>query len=275
MAEKWQSDPQYSHGYLVPIFAIGLAYWRRKGLDWANCTFDGRGLILLAIGGAAYVAGGYFYLDFLSSAALLPAVMGCLLLVGGMKTLRWGLPMAAFLVFMVPLPYAFETALGRPLQKLATQASTWMLQTLGFPAVSEGNIILLEHGSISVVEACSGLSMLLTFGAMATGVAIVVSRPMLDRILVVLSAVPVALAVNVARITSNGIAIEYWGPEVAHKWFHDQGGWLMMPLALALLGLELWMLNRLLVAPPAEAGLPLLDIPVPQTRKTVSTAVSR
>ena len=197
--------------------------------------------------------------------------MGALLLLNGTKALRWGLPMIAFLMFMVPLPYAFETALGRPLQGIATQGSTWVLQTLGFPAVSEGNVILLEHGRIAVVEACSGLSMLLTFGAMATGVAMVITRPLLDRVMVVLSTIPVAIAVNIARIVSNGIAIEFWGAEVAHKWFHDQGGWLMMPLALVLLGFELWILNRLLVVPRPNVAPALPGIPSPHPRRAVGT----
>ena len=180
--------------------------------------------------------------------------------------------MIAFLAFMVPLPYAFETALGRPLQGVATRASTWVLQTLGFPAVSEGNVILLEHGRIAVVEACSGLSMLLTFGAMTTAVAMVSSRPILDRVIVVLSTIPVALAVNVARISGNGIAIEFWSVDVAHKWFHDQGGWLMMPLALGLLGVELWVIGRLLVAPRPKAAIAVVGLPVSRSLQTVAVA---
>lgn len=251
MADKWQTDPQYSHGYLVPLFAAGLALWRRNDLDRAKCRTDWRGLIPLAVGALAYVAGGYLYLDSLAGLALIPTLLGAVLLVGGPAALRWAWPMVAFLVFMVPLPFSVEHALGRPLQGVATRGSTWVLQTLGLPAVSEGNTILLEHGRIAVVEACSGLSMLLTFAAMTTGLAMVITRPLLDRAVIVLSTIPLAVAVNIARISGNGVAIEVWDVETAHKWFHDQGGWLMMPLALGLLGLELWVLGRLLV--PAKA----------------------
>src|SRR5262249_22491286 len=131
----------------------------------------------------------------------------------------------------------------------------------GLPAVSEGNTILLEHGRIAVVEACSGLSMLLTFAALTTGMAMVVKRPLLDRLILVLSTVPVAVAVNIARISGNGIAIGIWDSETAHKWFHDQGGWLMMPLAIIILWLELWVLGRLLVEAPAETSVPVVGLP--------------
>ena len=252
MAEKWQTDPQYSHGYLVPIFAVGLAIWRRNRLDQTKCRCDWRGLILITIGAIGYVVGGYLYLDFACGGALIPTLLGAALLLGGPAALRWSWPMIAFLAFMVPLPYRLESALGGPLQGIATSGSTWLLQTIGLPAVSEGNVILLEQGRIAVVEACNGLSMLLTFAAMTTAVAMVSTRPLLDRILVVLSTIPVALAVNIARITGNGIAIEAWDVQTAHRWFHDQGGWMMMPLALGLLAVELWVLGRLF--PPASAA---------------------
>ena len=258
MADKWWTDPQYSHGYLVPLFAVGLAVWRRKDLDRANCRTDWRGLILVAVGALAYVAGGYLYLDSLAGLALIPTLLGVVLLVGGPAALRWAWPMVAFLVFMVPLPFSVEHALGRPLQGVATRGSTWVLQTLGLPAVSEGHTILLEHGRIAVVEACSGLSMLLTFAAMTTGMAMVISRPLLDRAVIVLSTIPLAVAVNIARISGNGVGIEFWDAKTAHEWFHDRGGMLMMPLAFGLLGLELWVLGRLLV--PAKA--PARPVPV-------------
>lgn len=271
MAEKWRTDPQYSHGYLVPVFAIGLAIWRRKSLELAKLQSDRRGLVLIALAAALYVTGAFLYLDTLESAALIPALFGAMLIAGGPALLKWGWPMTAFLAFMIPLPYRIETALGGPLLGVATRGSTWLLQVLGLPAVSEGNIILLEHGRIAVVEACNGLSMLLTFTAMTTAVAMVVARPMLDRVLIVLSTVPVALLVNILRIAANGVAIEAWGVETAHEWFHDQGGWLMMPVALTLLWGEVKLLNRLFVE-RVEATPVVILPPAPRRRPAVAHA---
>lgn len=266
MADKWRTDPQYSHGYLIPLFAIALLYWRRGSLDRAKCRADWRGLLLLALGALAFVAGGFLYLDSLSAGALIPTLFGIVLLLGGPAALRWSGPMILFLVFMIPLPYAVETALGQPLQSIATKGSTWLLQALGMPAVSEGNVILMEHGRIAVVEACNGLSMLLTFAAMTTAMAMAVKRPLLDRVLIVLSTVPVAVVVNVVRIAANGVAMETWtDPRYAdtiHKIFHDQGGWLMMPLAILLLWLELWVIGRLFVeVPTGRQNVPVIGLP--------------
>jgi exosortase/archaeosortase family protein len=133
-------------------------------------------------------------------------------------------------------------------------------------------VILLEHGKIAVVEACNGLSMLLTFAAMTTGMAMIISRPWLDRLILVLSTIPVALAVNILRITANGVAIEIWDVERAHEWFHDQGGWLMMPVALTMLWIELWLLKRLLVEPSAVRPIPIVAPPAVRPRQPVAVA---
>jgi len=267
MADKWRTDPQYSHGYLVPVFVVALLYWRRDRLDRVKCRPDWRGLILLTLGAVAYVLGGFLYLDSLSAGALIPALFGVALLLGGPAALRWSWPMILFLGFMIPLPYAVETALGRPLRSIATEGSTWLLQLFGLPAVAEGNVILLEHGRIAVIEACNGLSMLLTFAALTTAVAMAVTRPLLDRVLLVLSTIPVAVLVNMIRIAVNGVAIETWtDPKYAdriHEVFHDHGGWLMMPLAIVVLWLELWVLGRLLVPVPERAAVPIIGLPVP------------
>ena len=271
MADKWVSDPQYSHGYLVPVFSVGYLVWRRKELKLAHCRVDWRGLALVAAGSAAYVAGAYLYLDALAGGAFLVALAGVALLLGGPAALRWAGPAVAFLAFMLPLPFAVETALAGPLRRAATLGSTWVLQTLGFPAVSEGNVIVLEHGRVAVVEACSGLSMLMIFLAISTGMAMVIRRPLVDKLVVVLSAVPVAVAANVVRISGNGVGIELWDAETAHQVFHDQGGWLMMPLAVCILWVELWLLRKLFVERPDRAA-PVIGVPpAPGRRQTVKS----
>src|SRR4029077_18020581 len=107
--------------------------------------------------------------------------------------LGWAWPSMVFLAFMVPLPYRIETALGAPLQAIATTASTFLLQTLGFMAFAEGNVIELDEAQIGVADACNGLSMLVTFIALSTAAALVVRRPLVDRLVLVISSIPVAL----------------------------------------------------------------------------------
>src|SRR5207302_1198261 len=113
-----------------------------------------------------------------------------------------------FLIFMIPLPFRLEVALGAPLQGAAARCSTCLLQVLGQPAIAEGNIIALRASRLGVVEACNGLGMLMTFSAMATALALVIDRPWLDRLVIMLSAVPISFIANVSRITATGLLQE-------------------------------------------------------------------
>ncbi|WP_168218939.1 exosortase/archaeosortase family protein [Limnoglobus roseus] len=264
LTAKWSSDPQYSHGYLVPALAGVILYVRRDRLRGAAPTCSPVGLPFIVAGAALYIAGGHLQFDWLSGIALVPLALGLLGILGGGPGFAWGWPAALFLAYMVPLPYQIETGLSLPLRSLATQGSTWLLQLLGLAAVPEGNVILLEHGRVSVAEACSGLSMFLTFFALATVVLIVARPPVLESVAVMVSVPAIAVASNVVRITATGLVANAWGPEVAHDWVHDQAGWFMMPVALALLFLELWMIGRACPVDTAEpkplAGL-LLPAP--------------
>jgi exosortase len=202
------------------------------------------------------LAGTFFYVDWARDVALLPMLAGATLLLGGGAALRWAWPAIAFLAFMIPLPFGVERGLGYPLQRIATRASTYGLQLLGLAVLAEGNVIRLPGGErVGVAEACNGLGMLMMFFAYATGAALVVRRPPVDRALIVLSAIPVAIGVNVLRIVVTGYLYATASDELAHAVYHDLAGWIMMPVALLVLVLELWLLDRLLVERAPDAPL--------------------
>ncbi|AGA26798.1 eight transmembrane protein EpsH, putative exosortase [Singulisphaera acidiphila DSM 18658] len=261
MNKRWSTDPRYAHGYLVPVFALVVLWLRRDRLATLTVRSNWRGLVLIGIALALRLIGAYLFVGWLEAASLLPALGGLCVLVRGWPSLRWAWPAIAFLVFMVPLPYRLEGALASPLQRVATNVSTYALQTLDFPALAEGNVIYLERGELGVVEACSGLSMLFTFFAMAFGMVLVIRRPWLDKVAIVASAIPIALIVNTIRITVTGVLHEMVGSEAANLVFHDLAGWLMMPMAMGLLWIELKLLSRLFVEPtPASTVLSPLDL---------------
>jgi exosortase len=247
LAERWSHDAQYSHGYLVPGFALVVLWLRRERLLRGPAEPSWWGLVLLIPGIAARLMGTYFHYVWVEQVTLLPCLVGVFLLAGGRAAWSWSWPAVAFLVYMIPLPYRVETAMAGPLQRLATLASTFALQTLGLPALAEGNVILLNEVEIGVVEACSGLRMLVIFFALTTAVAMVSRRPLWEMILMVASAVPIALFCNLIRITVTGILHERVSSEVANAVFHDLAGWLMMPLALGMLWAEFRLFSWLIL----------------------------
>jgi exosortase len=275
MADRWARDPRYAHGYFVPMFALALLWMRRSRLEGTVPRPSAWGLAALAMGAALQLVGGYYYevsrtsgVAWIEGLSLLPYLVGVVLLLGGWGFLRWAWPSIAFLAFMVPLPTRIELALGPPLQFLATTASTYLLQTLGFMAFAEGNVIHLGAAQIGVVEACSGLSMLMTFIALSTAVALVVRRPLVDRLVLVASAVPVALLANIARITLTGVLHETVGGQIPSTFYHDLAGWVMIPLALVLYWIEIVILCRLLIEIRHEAP-PVLELV--EAHRTAST----
>lgn len=243
MAYKWWNDPQYSQGYLVPFFSLVILYLRRDKLEKITTVLDPRGLLLVVLGMLIHVACGFVNQDWIDGISLLIVIAGLFWLFGGWSIMWWALPAILFLIFMIPLPHSVETGLAYPLQRIATIGSLFLIQASGIPAVAEGNVIFLSQSRIGVMEACSGLSMLLIFFALAAAMVVIYRPPLLDTIIIVLSAIPIAIVVNILRITATGIAQEWFGEEAAEKIFHDWAGWLMMPVALGFLALEIWLLR--------------------------------
>jgi exosortase len=158
---------------------------------------------------------------------------------------------------MMPAPFQLEIALAQPLQRVATALSTYLLQTAGLPAIGEGNVIHIDDVRLGVVEACSGLGMLITFFALSTAFALTLARGWAERVVLFFSAIPIAVLTNVLRITVTGVLYVTAGGTVAKIVYHDLAGWLMMPLALLLLWLELKFLARLFIDPEEAGPLPV------------------
>jgi exosortase len=246
-------------------------FWRRSLRPAGSVEFDAQaaawvGLPILLLGLALHSAGAYFFVDFLSEISFLLCLAGLCWCLGGWMLFQRAGPSIGFLVFMLPLPYGVEVALANPLQRVATVTSTYLLQTAGLTASADGNIIVLNHGKLEVVEACGGLGMMVTFLALATAVALVLKRPLLDRFVIVVSALPIALLANIIRITVTGILQETVGAYVARLVYHDLAGLvILMPLALFFIWVELKILTHLFVeARPESPAAINLNLGSPQ-----------
>ena len=259
MSGVWSSNADYSHGFLVPVFAAYILWANRGSLrhpqgaepkTHAGPQLDSGyllGGVLMGCGLVMRLAGIYMRLQTLEGVSLIPSVLGILTILYGRRAVRWGAPAVLFLLFMVPLPSFLSGQLSGLLQAIATKVSTFAFQTLGIPAFAEGNIISLSTGTIGVAEACSGLRMLYAFFALTVGACMMIDRTWLEKVFIAVTAIPIAIAANCIRIIATGIAYEYLNPETAQHIFHDVAGWLMMPLGFAILLGVLAILDRLIV----------------------------
>jgi exosortase len=245
LVDRWSRDDNYSHGFFVlPIAALIL--WRRRsrleGLVLAPSWWGVAFLVALLAARAWLFERNDQWLE---SVTIPLAAASVALALGGRVLLGWAWPAIAFSCFMLPLPLQLNTAMAGPLQSLATLGSVTLLEATGLPVISEGNVIIVGGERLEVARACNGLSMLLSFATLVTAMVVLVDRPPRQWVALLLSIVPVALLCNILRIVATAWATHLAGHAVEAA--HDWAGLAMMPMALALMWLELRILSWVFV----------------------------
>lgn len=279
----WQL-PQYSHGYLIPLFTIFLLWARREPISLdATPAARWTGFGLLAGGLLLRLAAAYPQIVTLDALSIIPCLMGVFLMIGGWKTFKWSWPALAFLVFMFPVPDQVERRLLNPLQHVATEASTFVLQTLGLAAYSQGPVIRLGEFDLGVVDQCAGLRMGMILFALGFAVVMLLRPSWWESLIIIASTVPIAVVANVARIVIQSLLLYYGYPEAAEFFHNRAAAFVVMPIALGLLYLELQILLHLFIddgpmtpmgfGTPAAAAAPA-KAAAPPRAKTASTGPS-
>jgi len=249
----WTDEPNYSHGFLVIPIALAI-FWQRlvdTRIDWQASRVPWWSWMPLVAILAARMFAYELNMQWLETATLVPAVACLILAMGGWSLLRRGWPAAVFLVFMLPLHPSANNLIALPLQQIATLGSVFVMQLTGLWPIAAGNVITLRDHSgtlktLEVAQACNGLSMLMTLAATVTTAIMLIPLANWKRIVVLASAIPIALLSNIVRIVATGWCYYFIDGERAKKIAHDWTGiLLMMPLALILVGLELLLLSWL------------------------------
>ena len=246
------SDGLYSHGWIVPLFSIWLLWMRWEPIGTVPNRERWLGLLLLLGGLAVRLLAAEYTINPIDRLSFIVSLFGAFMMVGGVPIIRWAWPALVFLVFMYPLPNALEVSVLNRLQRLATISSTFVLQTLGIAAFRTGNLISIPGMGqpLNVAEACAGLRMATIFGALAVAMVFIIERPWWDKFVILLSAIPIALIVNIVRITITAVLYMMVGQDnyAVQKICHDYAGLvIMMPLALVLMWLELQVLERVTI----------------------------
>jgi exosortase len=268
----WWGDANYSHGFLVLPIA-GFILWKRLSTTPGDLSKESTpplwwGWVCLA---AVLVVRGIAYErenQWVENATILPMVASLIWTLGGWPLLRRTWPAVAILIFMLPLPRAVNELVGLQLQSIATTGSYYLLQLSGFWVIQEGNIINLDAPlfgvmrQLDVARACNGLKMLMTLIATVTATMVLLPLPRWKQIILLVSAVPIALISNIIRIVATGWCRYYFADNgTAWHWSHEILGLLMMPLALILVGLELGFLSWLVPTnePDDDDRKPIID----------------
>lgn len=232
---QWWSDPNFSHGFFVPLFS-GFVVWQERSRlsriaprpSWWGLPVLGLGLCLLVVGqlGAEL---------FLSRLSLLIVLAGLIVLFIGWSFFRALLFPWAFLLLMVPVPALVFNQVTFPLQLLASKAASGALSWMGVPVLREGNVIVLPAMALEVAEACSGIRSLMSLATLAVIYGYLMERNVAVRVLLTLASVPIAVAANSLRIVGTGLLVQYWDPDRAEGFFHEFSGWLIFVVSLVML----------------------------------------
>ena len=245
MVRHWQQVPDYSHGFLVAPLAAYFAWERRDALARTPIEPSWWGLVPLLLGVLALAVGrlGVELMAMRTSVVL--TVNGLVLLLMGREVYRVLVFPLWFLFLMVPLPQSLANTLTFPLQLIATDLAMKPLYWLQIPALREGNIIHLSDTQLLVAEACSGLRSVMALGTLGVVFAYFFRRRWAERLILIVSTLPIAILVNAFRVGLSGVLTHHFGEEAAEGLIHMTEGFFTFGLAFGLLLLEAALLERL------------------------------
>ena len=244
LGAHWYTDPDYSHGFLVPLLALYFLWERRRQLLTLPVTPNIAGIGLLGFGLLMLVLGSVGAELYLQRTSVIVVIAGLVLLLLGSASLRMLAFPIAFLLFMVPLPAIVVNAIAFPLQLFAAKTAAFCLFNFGIPVLREGNVIVLAGTTLEVAEACSGIRSLQALLALGTVYAYFTQSVMWKRWVLVLLSIPIAIVANAFRVSGTGILAHYRGAQAAEGFYHTFSGWLIFLVAFALLLACGWLLSR-------------------------------
>jgi exosortase len=235
LVTDWVTLPDFSHGPLIPFFALFLLWDKRRELrstpivpTWAGIWVVALGLFQLLLG----VLGADLFIQRTSFVVLTAGLIWTLLgkaMLGRLKFVLFVLLLA------IPLPTILFNQITFPLQILASTCASYLLPLARVPVLQEGNIIQLPAMPLEVAEACSGIRSLMSLFTVAVFFGYFLERTTWRRVVLAFSSIPIAVTANVARIFGTGLCVQYWDPDKALGFFHEFSGWLMFVVSLSCL----------------------------------------
>jgi exosortase len=245
----WLQSDEYSSGLLVPFLSLYILWLRRQEVMSLPIKPSVFGLILFLLAQALRIFGLLFLFSSAERLSIILSIIAIVLLLFGWKILIKVSTVILFLCLMLPWPNRIHAAVSLPLQQLSTSSAVFCLEVIGFDLIREGNVIHIGSSSVAVAEACNGLRMITAFFVIAGLVALLVNRAWWEKIIVLISSLPVAFVCNTLRLSATAIIFTIIKDSYWQKAIHDFGGYAMMPLAIAFIIGELWLIDKLTIAP--------------------------
>ena len=232
---QWAHDPNYSHGFFVPLFSLFVIWSERDKLRKLPVEPSATGLLVVFFGVVVLAAGTLGAELFLSRFSLLLTIAGLVVVTFGWNFMRAIFFPWIFLLFMIPIPAIILNQITFPLQLLASKAAALTLPLMGVPVLREGNIIQLPAMALEVAEACSGIRSLMSLATLAIIYGYLLEPRTSIRMILAFASIPIAVLANSLRIIGTGLLVQYWDPDKAQGFFHEFSGWVIFVVSLIML----------------------------------------
>lgn len=267
IVNRWVTDSSWSHGFLIPLFSLYFIDRHKSEILNVQTRPNYLGLVFLICGILFHpfniVHFQYAYLRPMVMIATLGAIV---LFLGGWRLVKHTWLPIAYLVFAVPLPQRYYNAVTIPMRQWAATVAGALLNLVPDLEASVHGVVIdvfyrgqsLEP-ALDVAEACSGMRLLLAFMALGVAMAYLHERPLWQRLVLVVSTVPIAVFCNIVRVTATGFIYILIHPKYAQGIYHDMLGMAMLPLAFGLYGLLALFMSHLFID---ESETPAEDIVV-------------
>ncbi len=249
LVKVWWTEPDWSHGFIIPLFCLYFLASNYQKLLKVKVKPAYSGLLIVLMGLAMQALAFWLRNSYGVYLGMIGLLFGMVLWLGGWQVIKIVWVPILFLIFAVNVPEMVYRNVAYELQQFAARASVVVLQVLGVQADMAGELGQAETvinlwgpggdmHQLNVEEACSGMRLLMAFGALAVAISYLSDRPTWERIVLIVSALPVAILCNLLRVVITGILYYLGYPEHAQGLFHTFTGLLMLiPAGLIYLGL--------------------------------------
>ena len=255
IVHRWLTDASWSHGFLIPFFSLYFISQHKDKILNLRTKPSYLGLFFLLCGVAFYPLNVvHFQYGYLKPIGMIATLGAIVLFLGGWRLVKYMWLPVAFLVFAVPLPQRYYVKLTMPMRHLAAEVAGALLSLVNEMETTVSGVVIdivykgqqLEP-SLNVAEACSGMRLLMAFLALGVAMAYLHYRPVWQRVILLATAVPIAIFCNVIRVTVTGFIYVLIHPKYVQGIYHDILGMAMLPLAFGLYGFLAWFMSSLFV----------------------------
>ena len=245
LVADWGTNDDYSHGYFIPFLTLYIIYSRRHELKQLQVSPNNFGLVVGALGLAQLLAAKIGSEYFLQRTSFIVVILGLVLFLLGWQHLRKLFMPIGYLMFMVPLPAIFWNKIAFPMQLFASFLTEKVVYALGIPIYREGNVLHLAQTTLEVVAACSGLRSLVTMCALSGALALLSSLSLPKKLILFISALPIAIFANICRLTFTALLATRIGSAAAQGFLHEFSGIMVFMIGLVLLIAVNWFMGRI------------------------------